>query len=345
MSNVVAGVLLALIAGVVNGSFAVPTKYMPLWKWENTWALWAVVAFFVTPWILAFATVPRLFDFYRATDPGILLLLAVFGLGVGLSQVFFGLALAAVGLSIGFAVTIGLSTAIGSLVPFIVLQPSALFTSRGLAVLAGVASILIGTALCGVASNHKEKERRAVEARNRQGGETAKKVRAGLLLCILSGLLAPLSNFALAFGASLAHRAASLGVGQTHQTNVIWPPLLTATLVPFLAYCFYLWRRNRSWALYSVPGTKRYWIFGVVMGVLWTGSLVFYGSASTHLAAMGPILGWPLFMSVVIMTSNGWGFLTREWKGVSRGPVGFVLTGLLFLIVGFCSIALASKVA
>ncbi len=343
MNDVIAGVLLALTAGVVNGSFAVPIKYMPLWKWENVWALWAVAAFFVTPWILAFATIPKLFDFYRATDPGILLLLTAFGLGVGLSQVFFGLALAAVGLSIGFAVTIGLSTAIGSLVPFVVLHRDALFTSRGLAIVAGVASILIGTALCGLASSHKEKERQAAEARNGQEAKPTKKVGAGLLLCILSGLLAPLSNFALAFGASLAHRAATLGVGQAYQTNVIWPPLLTATLVPFLAYCFYLWRKNRSWSLYSLPGTRPYWLLGVIMALLWTGSLVFYGSASTHLAAMGPVLGWPLFMSVVIMTSNGWGFATREWKGVSRGPVGIMLTGLVFLIVGFCVIALASK--
>jgi hypothetical protein len=67
------------------------------------------------------------------------------------------------------------------------------------------------------------------------------------------------------------------------------------------------------------------------MGLLWTGSLAIYGAASTRLAAMGPVLGWPLFMSVIIITSNLWGFATGEWKGASRGAVTTMLVGILLL--------------
>ena len=81
------------------------------------------------------------------------------------------------------------------------------------------------------------------------------------------------------------------------------------------------------------------------MGLLWTGSLAVYGAAATRLAAMGPILGWPLFMSVIIIASNAWGFATAEWKGASRMAVTTMLVGILFLILGFCTVALGSRLS
>src|SRR5689334_9614462 len=94
------GVLMALAAGVVNGSFAAPTKYTTLWRWENIWAVWALVALGITPWVLGFLTVPHLLNFYWNTSGTLMLMLFAFGVGTGLAQIFFGLALATVGLSI-----------------------------------------------------------------------------------------------------------------------------------------------------------------------------------------------------------------------------------------------------
>jgi L-rhamnose-H+ transport protein len=338
-------VLLALAAGVVNGSFAAPTKYTTRWKWENIWAVWAVVALFLSPWALALATVPNLLGFYHQVSSGLFVLLVVFGLGVGLAQVFFGLALAAVGLSIGFAVTIGLSTAIGSLVPLVLLGSSAVLAPKGLTIVAGVAFVLAGTGLCGLASSRKERERLGTRESTQEPGATPRNFRAGLVLCVLAGILSPLANLALAFGSPLLRQAAQAGVSPSNLANVIWPPLLTATLIPYLSYCVHLWRKNKSWSLFTLTGTRVYWLFGAIMGLLWTGSLAVYGTAATRLAAMGPILGWPLFMSVIIITSNAWGFATAEWKGANRGAVTTMLVGILFLILGFCTVALGSRLA
>ncbi|HEV2495100.1 MAG TPA: L-rhamnose/proton symporter RhaT [Terriglobia bacterium] len=343
MSNISLGVLIALAAGLVNGSFAAPTKYTTRWKWENIWAVWAVVALFITPWLLAFLTIPDLLGFYQDTSVGFILLLVAFGFGVGLSQVFFGLALAAVGLSIGFAVTIGLSTALGSLVPLVLLHPGEVLTPRGTAVIAGVALILVGTGCCGLASGKKNRDAglRAAAA----GDRLRQRFSAGLLLCILAGVLSPLVNLALAFGSPMMGRAAQLGVGPAHQANVIWPPLLTSTMVPYLAYCSYLWHKNRSFRLFVLPATGLYWLFGTVMGLLWTGSLALYGAASTRMAGMGPILGWPLFMSVIIISSNVWGFATGEWRGARTKTITLMLVGIGFLIMGFVTVALAARLS
>jgi L-rhamnose-H+ transport protein len=342
MSDVSLGVLIALAAGLVNGSFAAPTKYTTRWKWENIWAVWAVVALFITPWLLAFLTIPDLLGFYQNTRVGLILLLVAFGFGVGLSQVFFGLALAAVGLSIGFAVTIGLSTILGSLVPLVLLHPREVLTPKGTTVIAGVALILVGTGCCGLASSKKNRDAGLGTAAGRDR-LPRQRFSAGLLLCILAGVLSPLVNIAVAFGGPMMDRAAQLGVGPAHRANVIWPPLLTSTMVPYLVYCFYLWRKNRSFRLFALPGTGLHWLLGAAMGLLWTGSLALYGAASTRMAAMGPVLGWPLFMSVVIISSNAWGFATGEWRGASMKTMTVMLGGIGFLIMGFVTVALAAR--
>jgi L-rhamnose-H+ transport protein len=174
MTEVPAGVLGSLLAGVVNGSFATPTKYTSRWRWENIWAVWAVTALLVVPWVAAWATVPRLAVFYRETSSALLSLLFGLGLGVGLSQIFFGLALAEVGLSIGFAVTLGLSTAIGSILPLVILDPRALLAHKGLTVLRGVGLMLAGTALCGVSSKRRDRKRNSSASPRAKGAGSGK---------------------------------------------------------------------------------------------------------------------------------------------------------------------------
>jgi L-rhamnose-H+ transport protein len=48
-SQVVVGVTLAMLAGVLNGSFALPMKFMRQWKWEHTWLVYSVVAMVAFP--------------------------------------------------------------------------------------------------------------------------------------------------------------------------------------------------------------------------------------------------------------------------------------------------------
>jgi L-rhamnose-H+ transport protein len=79
------------------------------------------------------------------------------------------------------------------------------------------------------------------------------------------------------------------------------------------------------------------------MGLLWILSVFVYGAASAQMAVMGPIVGWPLFMSVVIITANVWGLATGEWAGVGRGPRAIMLAGIAFLILGFCFVGVATR--
>jgi L-rhamnose-H+ transport protein len=345
MSNVPLAVGLALLAGILNGSFATPMKYAKDWKWENIWSVWAVVGMLLFPWFMVYVTVPHMVGFYQQAGAREILLLVGFGVGFGLAQIFFGLGIAALGIALNFAIAIGLSTALGSLVPLVGLHSEMILTTKGMVIILGVVLMLVGIVFCAVAGRHKEKAMQGSVQPPREGSAKKMSFKKGLFICILAGVGSPLINFGLAFGAPLISRAAQLGVSPRSQANVIWAPLVTASLVPYLIYCAYLWNKNKTARLFFYPGTALNWLLGAMMGVLWFGSTVIYGAATAQLASLGPILGWPLFMSSIIITSNVWGFVTGEWKTAGRKALATMLGGILFLILGFITLAVSGRLA
>jgi L-rhamnose-H+ transport protein len=336
--------ILALGAGVLNGSFATPTRFMTRWKWENVWALWAVLAMFVFPWIVAFATVPHLIATYQTPEVRHALLLVIaFGAGYGIAAICFGLGVDAIGIALNFAIALGTATAVGSAIPLVWFHSASIFTRQGLVIEGGIALIVFGIVLCGVAGRAKERDQAKQSIATKRPGSSS--FAKGLILAIVAGAGSALQNFGLAFGVPLLRRAAELGTEQSYQANVIWAPLLTATLIPYLVFCARLWKKNHSWNLFFAPKTARYWLFGFLMGGLWFSSIVIYGAAATRMADMGPVLGWPLFMSAIILTSNVWGFAVGEWKGASRASLITMFAGLGGLILGFCTLAWSSHLA
>jgi L-rhamnose-H+ transport protein len=54
---------------------------------------------------------------------------------------------------------------------------------------------------------------------------------------------------------------------------------------------------------------------------------------------------WILHMSFIILVSNGWGVVLREWKGAGRKTLTIFITGLLLILssvvfVGYGSLLL-----
>lgn len=333
---------MALGAGVLNGSFATPTRFMNRWKWENVWALWALLAMFVLPWIVAFATVPHLLSCYQASEVHrALLLVILFGAGYGIAAICFGLGVEAIGIALNFAIALGTATAVGSAIPLLWFHSDSVFTRQGFVIEAGIALVVVGIAFCGIAGRSKERDQaKQVNAANRASSTSFAK---GLALAIVAGAGSALQNFGIAFGAPLLHRAAELGAGSSSKANVIWAPLLTATLIPYVIFCARLWRKNHSWNLFFAPQTARYWLFGLIMGALWFSSIVIYGAVAVRMADLGPVLGWPLFMSAIILTSNVWGLALGEWKGASLASLIMMFAGLAGLILGFCTLAWSSR--
>lgn len=117
--------LLAVIAGaMMQGSFALPQKFVRNWPWEKSWLFYSISGMVLFPWLLVALVVPNPAQAYANAGPGVLALTAIFGAGWGIGSVLFGLGIAALGVALGFAIIISLTAALGALVPMAVLEPA-----------------------------------------------------------------------------------------------------------------------------------------------------------------------------------------------------------------------------
>ena len=48
------GILLLVVAGIMNANFTLPMKFTKKWAWENTWLVWTVFALLIFPPLMAY---------------------------------------------------------------------------------------------------------------------------------------------------------------------------------------------------------------------------------------------------------------------------------------------------
>ena len=100
-----------------------------------------------------------------------------------------------------------------------------------------------------------------------------------------------------------------------------------------MIYMLFLNIKNSSFSNYVAKGTTKYYFFAILMGVCWYGSLIFYSKATQIIGALGPLVGWPLFMTLIVLTSNFWGWHSGEWTDCSRKVKHTMVIGMLCLIL------------
>ena len=326
------GVLLIVLGAATNGSFAVPMKRMRGWAWAHSWFVWSFSGLLVVPLAAGLLTIPDLAGVYQATSWNSLLRTAVFGFLWGVSGVLFGLGISQLGLALGFGIIIGISSALGAIGPLLATHREQLFTSTGLLTLAGVAVIVTGVAACAVAGRIRETARQ-----NQAGGSVTK----GLLICVASGVMAPMMNFGLAYGSEIQEHARRLGAGESHLANALWPVLLSAGFLANASYCGWLMSRRDGWRPLVAVSPASNLSRGFLMGLLWMAGLLLYGYGSRMLGSLGLILGWPVMMGCTVLTANAWGVATGEWVGASRAAKRWVTGGVILLVAGVLIISMA----
>jgi L-rhamnose-H+ transport protein len=335
MNSTEIGLLILTAAGLMNASFTLPMKFTRRWAWENTWLVFTVVSLVLMPAAAALFTVPDLAVVYRSSDSELLWRVVGFGAGWGLSQVLLGLSVELIGIALTFSLVLGTSAAMGALIPMLLLHPAKLHTVAGHTLLLGVALLLLGVAICAVGASMRERAL-PVGGRTQRGNATA-----GLILAIVCGCAASCMNYGLAFGSSFMNTAIQQGAAPDKAANVVWLPLLMAGAIPSTVYCAYLLNKNSTGGNFKRGGFN-HWIMAFIMGALWFGSVILYGESVPKLGPLGPALGWPLFMSLIVVAASLVGIATGEWRNSGRWPIAIQLTGVTELIVAIFVLAKAS---
>jgi L-rhamnose-H+ transport protein len=334
-----AGIVLA--AGVLQGLFAVPMKFARRWNFENIWLVFAFSGLVVFPWLLTWATVPQWSEVYRLTSTKTIAAIAGFGVCWGAGATLTGLGLSMLGIGLGLAIILGLSASIGSLVPLLVLTPEKLGSTQGQLYFAGTAVMLIGIALAARAGSLRDKDK---EPETSDRGVAVKaSFLAGLMVCIGSGLLSSALNFCYAFGTEALVHARDLGVSQVWMSNVVAAPATSGGFFANCLYCVYLLRKNSTLKRFWMPGSGLNWFYGSLMGAFWFGGLAVYGLGVYRMGDFGTVVGWPLLMGTIIVTSNVAGVLTGEWKGAAVRVRGYLVSGMIVILVALWILSLAQK--
>lgn len=320
----VIGIVIAMLGGFMAGNCMLPLEYLRRWRWENTWIVFSLVALIVVPWTLAFFRVPDLIGVYSGVNIGAFTMPFLYGAGWGVAQVLFGLAVLRIGMALSFATTIGLGAALGALVPILLRQPAVLKTLHGEVLLVGVFLMVAGVIVCSWAGWRRQKE---------QGGKTVAAGKgffgSGLAMAITAGLLAPMLNYALAFGDRFVAEALRHHAKVPDAPYAVWPIALAGGAVPNLTYSIWLLYRNNTWGNFFPIWPQI--LMGTIMGVLWMGSVAAYGTATTLLGLLGASVGWSIYQISMILTSNVSGWMSGEWKGAGMRSKTALWSGLFLL--------------
>ena len=154
--------------------------------------------------------------------------------------------------------------------------------------------------------------------------------------------MAPMINYAFAFGQSIAEEAVRQGTSAEAAGYAVWPVGLLGGLIPNLAYCIWLLGRNHTWKHFRGPWRPDIWL-AAMMAVFWMGAVAIYGVSSVYLGSLGTSVGWALFQIFMIMTATLAGVLTGEWKRAPRAAWRGMWTGLALLAAATAVIAAGNR--
>lgn len=345
--GILLGIFFHFIGGFASGSFYMPFKKIRQWNWETYWLIGGLFSWLIVPPLAAWLTVPGFGAIISGASGSVFGITFLMGLLWGIGGLTYGLGVRYLGMSLGNSVILGYCAAFGALIPSIYynLFPQAGKTSfsellhhtGGQLVLTGVLLCLIGIFVCGRAGMRKEKE---LDAEQKKASISEFNLVKGLIVATLSGILSACFNFGIEAGkpmAEVANTAWQLqhpGQGNfLFSNNVTYVVLLWGGLTTNLLWCIGLHLRNRSFGDYTrkeAPLGRNY-LLAALAGTTWFLQFFFYGMGESKMG--NGASSWILHMAFIILVSNLWGMVLKEWKGVSAATRRTVTFGILLIMV------------
>ncbi len=335
MHSPVLGFILVFIAAIAGGGLAVPLKKRRRFELENIYIPSTLVMMIVLPMIMAAFVAPHWMDAIRMAGARTVWAGVAYGFGWGVGAILFGYGVTMAGMSVGFATIMGINTAVGSMLPFLVKSPADLLTPGGLVILAGIVGCVVGVAVCGRAGSQREKL--AGNAGNRRGFGVA------LLVCAASGILSSCANLGFSFTSQVGDQALKLGASPVFATLASWMPVFWGATVPLLLWFGGLQLKRGTWRKNIGPDAAPDWLMGVLMGIIWFLATIPYGMGAYYLGRLGTSVGWAVNIASSLLVANVFGFLTREWTGVPQSILRTLYSGLAILIAAIVLLAVGSS--
>ena len=316
-----------------------PQKRVNGWSWQSYWLVQASFCWFLLPLLGAWLTIPELGAVLREAPRSAMLTSFLLGAVYGIGGTAFGISIRYIGFSLTYAIAIGLSTVLGTLIPPLVKGTLGTILSQPGAgwIVGGIVIGILGIAFTGAAGRMKELDLRASSS---LGGFS---LVTGLLLSLLAGVLSAVYGFALEAGEPIADVASAHGAG-VFRGNVVYIFSNSGAFCTTALYCLWLHRKHKTLGeIVELPaGPERAslplnWAMAALTGCFWYGQFFFYNLGHVRMGNY-KFTSWAIHMIMLILFSIVLGVVLHEWRG-SRSRTK-IAVGFAFLVLVSAVLAL-----
>ena len=328
--EVITGVIYHSVGASCAAMCYTPQKKVAKWSWQSYWLVQAAVCWLLLPLVIAWLTIPQIGTVLREAPADAMIKTFVLGVAYGIGGTAFGMAIRYVGFSLTYAIAVGISCVLGTLLPPLVHgQLTVLFSQNGASwIMAGIIIGALGIACCGVAGRFKENDLKLSDT-----VETFSLAK-GLPLCFLAGVLSAVYGFSIDQGEPIAAVAEKYG-GGNFRINIVYIFSNTGAFLSTLIYCIYLHRREKTFGEYRQVGSNNRlmvnFIMAILTGCLWYSQFFFYGLGHVRMGKY-QYSSWAIHMIMLVLFSSIAGLLMREWVKCRSKTIATLVLALIILV-------------
>ncbi|MBR8536685.1 rhamnose/proton symporter RhaT [Carboxylicivirga sediminis] len=342
--NILFGICLIALGAFASGSFAIPFVKVKKWQWESYWLIFSLAAYIVFPLLSCLIFSPEYLQVFKAIPSKTLLWVFFLGAVYGIGNLSFGLSLRYLGLSLGYALSLGLMLAIGTLVPPLIDgRLSSMFnTSGGNQLITGVIVACAGIGLVGYTGYLKDKYISETSTESIREFHYSK----GVLAALLVGVSGSAMSLAFEQGIPISDMAVEKGTSPFFSTNPVLLTMLSGTFITTIIWCLAQGYKNNSLRDYFKAENHTIlffnYLFCFMAGFLWFVQLFLYGMGKSRMGEY-TFIAWGILMALTIAFATIWGIIQKEWRGASVKMYILLALSLIIIVVSSFLIGMSAS--
>ncbi len=335
------GIILAVLAGLMLGLYALPEKFTKGFHFENTWGLFFMLTMFLVPSISSMIMLDDFWGLLGQVQKTTLFKMGGAAILWGIGVMLWGKAINHIGLSLGFSLFIGTIIMVGSLLPWVlngIPESSEQVTFISL----GLIAVLLGIFCNGMAGLRKEKDLQDSELGENKTGS----VTTGILIAVLGGLLATGFNFALIVGGDELKQVLVSSGNPVEYSGILqmFPIFISGGIVIAIYFVAEL-SRKKTWGSFRSSNFARNFLLIAIMAIFHYVASAMYGTARSLMGDAADTTGYSIFNATSVGIAIISGILAGEWKNTSSKAKGFLYGSLAFMIAGIIIIAYGNGIS